>query len=282
VAGRYQAGLEAFEVWNEPDQANQQYFAGPDKPQRYAAILRAAYPALKAAAPKVPVLAGAIVGYNGAFLKALYAAGIKGFYDGLSVHYYDLVLSDLRNIRQVQRANGDSKPLWLAEFGWSSCAPAKFQAGQVCVSRKVEGQNLVDMVRALRTTTYVKEMYVYSMVDTPQYSLGLVGLNGKPKPAFTALQAQLAPKHATKPRATRLSLVHTRTQVVAKGSGPAGDVYVLSVYRGATLRFKAILRLNDNNQFTFKLPAVLGIHGLRATFYQQWQGAKHKVTARIR
>ena len=129
MAGRYRKQLEAFEVWNEPDQANQLYFAGPNKPQRYAAILRAAYPAIKAAAPNVPVLAGALVGWNGAFLKALYAAGIKGYYDGLSVHYYDLVLADLRAIHQVQRPNGDTKPLWLAEFGWSSCAPARSQEG---------------------------------------------------------------------------------------------------------------------------------------------------------
>jgi polysaccharide biosynthesis protein PslG len=64
LAQRYGTRLAAIEVWNEPDQANQLYFAGPDKPQRYAAILRAAYPAIKQAKPNVPVLAGSLVGAN--------------------------------------------------------------------------------------------------------------------------------------------------------------------------------------------------------------------------
>ena len=38
----------------------------------------------------VPVLAGSLVGSNGVFLRALYAAGIKGYYDGLAVHFYTL------------------------------------------------------------------------------------------------------------------------------------------------------------------------------------------------
>ena len=69
------------------------------------------------------MVAGSLVGSNGAFLRALYAAGIKGYYDGLSVHYYHLTLASLRSIHEVQVANGDTKPLWLDEFGWSSCWP---------------------------------------------------------------------------------------------------------------------------------------------------------------
>ena len=38
----------------------------------------------------MPVLAGSFVGGNGKWLQALYAAGIKGHYDALSVHFYDL------------------------------------------------------------------------------------------------------------------------------------------------------------------------------------------------
>ncbi len=56
------------------------------KPQRYAAVLRAAYTAVKAVDPNIPVLAGSLVASNGKFLRELYAAGIKGYYDGLAVH----------------------------------------------------------------------------------------------------------------------------------------------------------------------------------------------------
>ncbi len=86
-------------------------------------MLRAAYPAIKRANPGVAVLAGSLVGSNGVFLRALYAAGIKGYYDGLAVHFYTLTLGSLRAIHEVQLAGGDHTPLWLDEFGWSSCWP---------------------------------------------------------------------------------------------------------------------------------------------------------------
>ncbi len=139
LAQRYGTRLAAIEVWNEPDQANEHYFAGPEKPQRYAAILRAAYPAIKQANPSVPVLAGSLVGSNGVFLRALYAAGIKGYYDGLAVHFYTLTLASLRSIHEVQLANGDTKPLWLDEFGWSSCWPRyRIQQEQACVTPQIQ------------------------------------------------------------------------------------------------------------------------------------------------
>ena len=52
LAQRYGTKLAAIEVWNEPDQANQDYLAGPEKPQHYAAILHQAYPAIKQANPE--------------------------------------------------------------------------------------------------------------------------------------------------------------------------------------------------------------------------------------
>ena len=77
--------ITAIEVWNEPDQSNEDYFAGPNKAQHYAAVVRAAYPAVKAAEPRAcwcsPARSSA---RNGNFLRALYAAGMKGYYDGLS------------------------------------------------------------------------------------------------------------------------------------------------------------------------------------------------------
>ncbi len=146
LAKRYGTQLAAIEVWNEPDQSNEAYFAGPNKPTRYAAILRTAYPAIKAAGPNVSVLAGALVGSNGVFLRDLYAAGIKGYYDGLAVHYYNLTLASLRAIHEVQLANGDTTPLWLDEFGWSSCWPRqRVQQEQACVTAPTQAANLANI-----------------------------------------------------------------------------------------------------------------------------------------
>ncbi len=92
------------------------------------------------------------MGSNGAFLRALYAAGIKGYYDGLSVHFYNLVLASLRYIHEVQLQNGDHTPLWLNEFGWSSCWPRqRVQQEQGCVTKQVQAANLANVFRSTRT-----------------------------------------------------------------------------------------------------------------------------------
>src|SRR4029077_12729994 len=177
-----------IEIWNEPDQANEAYFAGPEKPQRYAAILRAAYTATKQANPSVPVLGGSLVGSNGVFLRALYAAGIKGYYDGLSVHYYNLVLASVRAIHETQVANGDTKPLWLNEFGWSSCWPRqRIQQEQGCVTARTQGTNLADIVHALAHTQYVAAEVVYGLRDSASEDFGVLSTTGARKPAFAAL-----------------------------------------------------------------------------------------------
>src|SRR5205085_1457946 len=138
---------------------NEFYFAGPDKPARYAAILRAAYPAIKQADPGLTVLGGSLVGANGAFLRALYAQGIKGFYDAISIHYYDLVLASIRAIRQIQAGAHDGKPLWLTEFGWTTCH-GRTQGGHACVSDRAQAADLLDTFRGLSRAPYVRAAIV--------------------------------------------------------------------------------------------------------------------------
>lgn len=273
LAQRYGSRLGAIEVWNEPDQANQFYFAGPEKPKRYAAILRAAYPAIKQVDPSLPVLGGSLVGSNGVFLRALYAAGIKGYYDGLSVHFYNLVLGSLRSIREVQLENGDTQPLWLNEFGWTSCLPQrKIEQEQACVTQQTQARNLADTFRALAHTPWVSAEIVYKLQGFPAEDFGVLAANGRRKPSFAALASVLAsPFGPVSP--ISLSLKRSGGHVVASGSAPVGDYMQLLVYQGQTLRFKALFTLDRNNRYSLALPAVLGQSGLRVRVYQYWAGA---------
>ena len=188
LATRYGTRLAAIEVWNEPDQANELYLRGPEKAVHYAAILRAAYPAIKQANSQVPVLGGSIVGSNGIFLRALYAAGIKGYYDGLAVHYYTVTLADLRAIHAVQLANGDNTPLWLNEFGWSNCWPQqKIQQEQACVTSALQAKNLREMIHQLAGTPYLAANVVYKLQDQPDEDFGMLNSSGAHKAAFSSL-----------------------------------------------------------------------------------------------
>jgi polysaccharide biosynthesis protein PslG len=271
LAARYGAELAAIEVWNEPDQANEDYFAGPDKAARYAALLRAAYPAIKQANPSVLVLGGSIVGDNGKFLRQLYADGIKGYYDGLAVHYYTLTLAALRYIHEVQLANGDSAPLWLDEFGWSSCWPRKIQQEQGCVTKQLQGVNLTDMFRSLAHTPYVAAMVVYTLQSSGSEDFGVLSATESRKPAFTALARVLASPFGEVSPAT-LSLRRKGKQLVASGSGPPGDYMELEAFQGTVLRYRTLFILNRFNEYSIRLPRVLGTSGLKVRVFQYWQG----------
>jgi Cellulase (glycosyl hydrolase family 5) len=272
LAQRYGTHLAAIEVWNEPDQANQAYLAGPEKAQRYASILRGAYPAIKQANPSVPVLAGSLVGSNGLFLKALYAAGIKGFYDGLAVHFYNLTLASLRSIHEVQLANGDNTPLWLDEFGWSSCWPRyRVQQEQACVTPQIQARNITDIVRSLAHTSYVAVEVLYQLHGSVSENFGALGAHGVHKPSFAALKGALtSPFHS--PSRVQLTLRSRGNRLLASGSGPVGDFMELETFQGSVLRYRALFTLDRFDHYAIALPAVLGTHGLRVRVYQYWTG----------
>ena len=264
LAGRYGSRLTALEIWNEPDQSNEDYLAGPHKAERYAAMLRAAYPAIKQVDPQIQVLAGSLVGSNGAFLRALYAAGIKGYYDGLSVHYYDLTLASLRSIRETQLANGDTKPLWLDEFGWSSCWPGhKIEEEQACVTPKIQALNITDTFRALARIPYVAAAVLYKLRDGGEEEFGVLSPGGRHKPAFAALARALASPGTGAIPPTTLTLSRHGSHVVASGSASVGDFLELEAFQGSLLRYRVLFTLNRFNRYSVKLPAVLGTHGLR-------------------
>jgi hypothetical protein len=275
LAARYGTRLAAIEVWNEPDQANEDYFAGPEKPQRYAALLRAAYPAIKQANPGVQVLAGSIVGSNGVFLRALYAAGIKGYYDGLAVHFYDLTLGSLRAIHETQLANGDTKPLWLDEFGWSSCWPhQRTQQEQACVTPQVQAGNITNLFRSLARTPYVAAALLYKMRGSTAEDFGVLNERWAHKPAFAALARVLANPFAS-PSPVTLSLRRRHGGVLASGSGPVGDYMQLEALQGNVLRYRVLFTLNRFNRYSIPLPAALGTHGLTVHVFQYWAGRDH-------
>jgi polysaccharide biosynthesis protein PslG len=272
LAQRYASNLAAIEVWNEPDQANEDYFAGPHKAARYGAILRAAYPAVKQVAPNVTVLAGSLVGYDGVFLRSLYAAGIKGYYDGIAVHFYSLTLASLRSFRSVELANGDRTPLWLDEFGWSSCYPRmRIQDEQACVTSQVQARNITSLYRELNGTSYVAAMTLYELKDGSNSNFGVLSARNTRKPSFGALAGVFASPVGPPPAVT-LSLRREGANVLASGTGPVGDFMQMEVHRGATLRFKATFTLNRFDGYKIKLPAALGTSSLRVRVYQEWLG----------
>ena len=276
LTARYAANLAAFEIWNEPDQANELYWAGPNKVKGYVAMAKAVYPALKRVAPKVPVLAGSFVGSNGAWLQALYNAGIKGSYDALSVHFYDLPLTSLTTTRAVQKKNHDSKPMWLAEFGFTSCyakgGPA-YKIDHACNTRAGQAQNLVDTLRKVQSVSWIKAAVVYTITDqSDAYQFGLLTSSGAKKPAFAAVSNVFSGKQVsvTKPK---LSLTARGGRTTAKGTASQTEIFTLRVWRAGQLRYRATLRTDRFGAYKVVLPRSLGTASLRARLSGVWTGS---------
>jgi hypothetical protein len=280
VAARYGSKLAAIEVWNEPDQSNEDYLAGPNKAQHYAELLRAAYPAIKSADPQMTVLGGSLVGTNGVFLRALYAAGIKGYYDGLSVHFYTLALGAMRYTHEVQLHNGDHTPLWLNEFGWSSCWPHQhIQQEQGCVTKQVQATNIANLYRETARTPWIAAEMLYSLQGSRSEEFGVLGETGARKPAFAALRGVFISPFG-RPSPVTVHLGHRGGGIVASGSGPVGDYLQLEAFRGKRAVYRAQFTLNRFNRYVIALPRVLGTK-LRVSVFQYWLGTARAASASI-
>lgn len=140
---RYAGKVTYVIIWNEPNLSLEWGYTPVDA-QKYAAMLRTVYPAVKAANPEVQVLAGALAptlappgspdGLNDLiYLQDLYDAGAAPYFDILAIHSYgwyfdpdEPAAPDLINfrraelLREIMVANGDAaKPAMITEAGWN-------------------------------------------------------------------------------------------------------------------------------------------------------------------
>ena len=142
-ATRYQGKVKYIILWNEPNLSLEWGYTGVD-PAKYVNLLRAVYPAVKAANPDVQVLAGALAptlappgsvdGMNDlAYLQAMYDHGAAPYFDLLAIHAYgwysepaEAPAPDVVNFRRaellynVMVQNGDgAKRAMITEGGWN-------------------------------------------------------------------------------------------------------------------------------------------------------------------
>ena len=138
LAARGKGQLDAIEIWNEADEGL--FWNGGPQPAAYVDLLRRSYAAIKASAPSVTVVFSPTVGNNFAFVRDAYEAGAKGNFDAMAVHtdtacldqppsaYYReqdgrlgrFTFLAYREVRATMLAQGDDKPIWMTEFGWSA------------------------------------------------------------------------------------------------------------------------------------------------------------------
>jgi hypothetical protein len=121
--------VRAWEIWNEPNL--KEYFTQQPFAKPYAALLRAAYPAVKGADPGATVLMASMANYSWRDLATLLdVTGPKLKFDVAGAHPFSGRPSNAVKIVRLNRQALDRRgykkvPLWLTELTWSSAKGKK-------------------------------------------------------------------------------------------------------------------------------------------------------------
>ncbi|MHB8694185.1 MAG: cellulase family glycosylhydrolase [Solirubrobacteraceae bacterium] len=212
--------LIGIELWNEPNTST--FWLNPNA-TAYAAMVKAAYPAIKQADPAMTVIAGATApcgsyGYVVAtcinpvtFLEQMYAAGAGGYFDALSHHPYNFgqgwtantmlalqtwsawsqMADTTPSLRSLMVANGDSaKQIWATETG------APTYSGGVS---EAEQANLATQETTLwKSFPWAGNFYWYDLRNdctdstNRECNFGSVRADNSLKPSYAALKSAYA------------------------------------------------------------------------------------------
>ena len=192
VVRRYGDRVPNWEIWNEPNL--QEFLTSSSPAADYARIAKAGYPAAKAAGART-VVAGALADADFEFTESLYRDhGLKGAFDAYSIHPYSGDRSPLDPnedqymrhsfvrgvpaVREVMLRYGDPKPLWLTEFGWSTCDRRDGPSWDRCVDQQTQATYLAQAYNQMRAWSYVSVGIWYGLKDTSSDSSSRVGNYG--------------------------------------------------------------------------------------------------------
>ncbi|HYF27822.1 MAG TPA: Ig-like domain-containing protein, partial [Baekduia sp.] len=212
--------VAGYEIWNEQDEEQFWTQDAAGRPATYAALVNAVGPAIKRGDPAATVILGPTTGNNYGFLQRLYDAGIsKSAFDAIGVHtdtacldrgpysfYRDngrlaqYTFLGYREMRATALANGDDKPIWMTELGWTTtgdlvCGRGLW-AGQkpAGVDQAEQAAFLKQAFNCMAEDPYVQVAQWFTMRDNPSAPIaelqhyGLLTSGGAPKPAFAAFQ----------------------------------------------------------------------------------------------
>jgi hypothetical protein len=207
--------VHAFEIWNEENTSA--FWTPAPSPSAYAALLKAAYPAIKQADQAATVLTGGLApaptdGTNFTpvdFLEGVYAAGGHGSFDAVGAHPYCWpampgsaqswsawyqMYGTATSLRSLMVGHGDAaKKIWATEFG----APTNGPAGSY-VSQATQALMVSTAYKLWSAYSWAGPLFTYQGRDqgndtsTRENFFGFMNHDGTPKPAYFAYRAAAA------------------------------------------------------------------------------------------
>jgi len=224
---KYGDMVSAYEIWNEP---NGILSSNPINPAAYAALVKAAYQAIKPLDPTATVVAGAVghvisVGNLTMdpvdFVKAMIAADptIGQYFDAMSYHPYDNGLpfsqgnldpnsawyaSDtaFNQIKDLVKLFPDKK-MWITEFGLATYTYTDANGVIHTVTQDQQEKYIADLINnwAASFGQNAGPIFLYTGRDTltgspdPEQNYGLWNLLGQPKEVITDFLLQWFKDH---------------------------------------------------------------------------------------
>ena len=210
-ARRYRGKVRYLVVWNEPNLSFEWGYRPPD-PAGYAAMLKAVYPAVKAANPDIQIVSAGLAANLDAssvalndltYLDRLYEVGAAPYFDVLGVHAYgdvqpaaappepnQLNFQRLLLERQIMVAHGDAaKPVLVTEAGWND-APRWTHA----VSPATRIQNTIEAYRLAAQWPWLLALCMWQFrlperSDTAQDYFSFVQTDFAPRAVYDAVRA---------------------------------------------------------------------------------------------
>ena len=217
VAARYRGRVLGYIIWNEPNLAVEWGGKQPD-PTGYAALLKAAYRAVKAADPDARVVSAGLASTGGhgdtavddrAYLEGMYAAGAAPYFDVLGAHPYGfayppddprdahqgLNMARLEDLRDIMVKHGDlNKPVWATEMGWTTSGQGA--AAWHTVSEKQQADYLAAAFElAPPRWPWLDMLGVWNLgagPDTEWTGYDLLDGSGRPRAAYDQLKQSFA------------------------------------------------------------------------------------------
>jgi DNA-binding beta-propeller fold protein YncE len=203
VATRYSGKISSYEIYNEVNAVN--FWTPAPNAAQYTALLKAAYPVIKAADPNAEVIAAGLASVvtvgnvtiaPSTYLQQMYAAGAQGYFDAVAYHPYNYTTEfsagkySTSPIKQVAAmyalmvANGDgSKQIWATEYGEPSSI----------VSEQSQATYINDFLTTWRSLPYPGPAFIdtlqdYSSSDKYSSSMGVYRSDWTPKPAVATIE----------------------------------------------------------------------------------------------
>lgn len=304
ITEEFAGRVEVIEIWNEQDEAI--FWKGAVDAAKYTEMLKAAYPAIKQSDPNVKVAFGPTTGNNYAYLEQAYAAGAKGSFDAVSVHtdtacsiaspYESYKGNDgrlgqftflgYREVRATMLANGDDKPIYMSELGWSTtrttCARGAW-AGQkpAGVSESKQAAFLQQAFHCLKEDPYVEiaiwfEAKDRSPEDAELTRYGLRRPDGTNKPSYAAFKDYAR----NGDKLTGSCGDFSPPKIVIKSPGPNRKVFDKLVLHAETpdkdvARMSFYVDGNEVENFTPNLRAGEKVRDyIKNPAYRDWQGVR--------